>query len=192
MWKDKNILLASRSPRRSYLLEQAGIAFTTHPVDVEETYPKDLPKKEVAEYLAIKKARAARSLIRKKNDIVLAADSIVLLEDRIYGKPGSYEEAVETLRALSDNTHLVITGVCLLSRQREEAFSAHTKVSMEALRPDEITYYLDKYRPFDKAGAYAIQEWIGLCKISRIEGTYANVMGLPVDKVYAHLSAWDH
>jgi len=176
---NRKLILASRSPRRSFLLEQAGFEFDIKPVDIdEESYPADLPVDEVAGYLAHQKALAARSFLQN-DEIILTADSVVILNDKIYGKPAGRADAVRILRALSGNMHRVITGVCLLARDRDVVFSDEAKVYFETLNDAEIDYY--------KAGAYAIQEWIGLCKISKIEGTYANIMGLPVQRVYEEL-----
>ncbi len=187
---EKQLILASRSPRRKQLLEQAGFTFTVQPLDLEEDFPADLPAGEVAEFLAVKKARAGKSLIRER-EILLAADSVVLLDGKIYNKPANEREAQDMLRALSGRMHQVMTGVCLLSAQREVSFAGKSSVQMEALTQEEIEYYVRRYQPYDKAGSYAIQEWIGLCKISRIEGTYANIMGLPVDLVYKALADFE-
>ena len=183
----KRLILASRSPRRKQLLEQAGFDFIIKASDVEESYPEDLPKEEVAPYLAQKKARASKTFI-VNDEIILAADSVVLLNDQIYEKPKDYEDAVHILSALSGNLHRVITGVCLLSNEKEVVFAGVSEVQFMPLTTEEITFYIDQYQPYDKAGAYAIQEWIGLCKIAQIKGTYANIMGLPVDLVYQELS----
>jgi septum formation protein len=185
----RKIILASGSPRRSHLLREAGFQFEVRPTDVEEDYPLTMPVDEVAAYLARKKAWAARDFIQN-DEIILAADSVVILDDVIYGKPSDREDARHILQKLSGQLHRVITGVCLLSQEREKVFSALSKVQFEPLSATEIDYYIDTYQPYDKAGAYAIQEWIGLCKISRIEGTFANIMGLPVDQVYQELLAF--
>ncbi len=187
---ERKIILASASPRRSHLLEQAGFNFEVRPQNVEEVWPLDLPLEKVAAYLAQKKAQAAKSLL-DQGDIILAADSVVLLEDRIFEKPANAREAHDMLRALSGQEHTVITGVCLLDHQREEVLSGITQVQFAELSDQEIEYYVTKYEPYDKAGSYAIQEWIGLCKITGIKGTYANVMGLPVDLVYRALEQWE-
>ncbi len=183
---DKKILLASQSPRRKQLLKEAGFKFRVKTTDVKETYPAELPVEDVAAYLARKKANASIDLI-KGDEIILAADSIVLLGNTIYGKPEDAQDAFNILRKLSGNVHKVITGVCLMTKEKITSFSSISKVYMNELSDEEIEYYIEKYEPFDKAGAYAIQEWIGLCKISRIEGTYSNIMGLPVNAVYQEL-----
>lgn len=184
---NRPIILASQSPRRSFLLKQAGFEFEVKPVDIdEEDYPADLPVDEVASYLAHQKALAAKPFLQN-DEIILTADSVVILNNEIYGKPVDRADAVRILRALSGNMHRVITGVCLLAHEREVVFADEARVYFDELSDAEIDYYIDNYKPFDKAGAYAIQEWIGLCKISKIEGTYANIMGLPVQRVYEEL-----
>lgn len=190
MHTSKNIILASKSPRRSQLLEMAGIKFTIRTREVEEVYPPELPAVDVAAYLAELKADAVKDFLETKNDVILTADSVVILDNVIFGKPKDYEDAVRTLRLLSGCVHEVITGVCLLSQHSRKVFSSVSKVHMDTLSEEEIAYYIKNFQPYDKAGAYAIQEWIGLCKISRIEGTYANIMGLPIDMVYRALQAY--
>jgi septum formation protein len=175
---NRKIILASQSPRRSHLLREAGLSFED-----------DMDVDAVAPYLARKKAEAARHWI-ESDEIVLASDSVVILGGRIFNKPLDYAEAFAMLQALSGNMHRVITGVCLISREREIDFSGEAKVFFEDMDEAEIDFYINTYRPFDKAGAYAVQEWIGLCKISRIEGTYSNIMGLPMDLVYKALKAF--
>lgn len=185
---EKKIVLASKSPRRKQLLEQAGFSFTIRTQSIDEVYPANLPVAKVAPYLAEAKSSAALHLLESEDEILLTADSVVILNDQIYGKPGDRDEARAILGELAGNTHTVITGVCLRNRRQKRVFAGESKVTMESLSKKEIDYYVDRYQPFDKAGAYAIQEWIGLCKISRIEGTYANIMGLPVDLVYQELT----
>jgi len=186
---NRKLILASKSPRRSFLLQQAGFEFDVQVMDVEETYPDDLSVEEVAPYLARKKARAARHFITT-DEIILASDSVVIVENEIFGKPTDDKDAVRILQALSGRMHLVITGVCLLSNEKEEVFSDVAKVYFEELTAEDIDYYIEHYKPYDKAGAYAIQEWIGLCKISKIEGTYSNIMGLPMHLVYQKLKSF--
>ena len=185
---NRKIILASKSPRRSFLLQEAGFQFEVKTKSIEETYPDDLPAEQVAAYLAEKKAAAAKDFLQDDDAILLTADSVVLLDDTIFGKPKDKADAQGILSALSGRMHRVITGVCLLSKTKSRTFSGISNVYMETLRPEEIDYYIDHYKPYDKAGAYAIQEWIGLCKISKIEGTYSNIMGLPMDLVYRHLA----
>ncbi|MFT5998283.1 MAG: septum formation protein [Neolewinella sp.] len=185
-----SLILASKSPRRSYLLEQAGIPFTVRTADVEEVYPPETPVLEVAPYLAALKAEGAMHLLKSDEEVLLTADSVVIVDGKIYGKPANREEAVETLRTLSGRQHTVVTGCCLKSRSKQEVFSGVSEVYFSTISDAEIDWYIDACRPFDKAGSYGIQEWVGLAKIKRIDGTYPNVMGLPVNLVYEHLIAW--
>ncbi len=187
---NKKIILASKSPRRKHLLEQAGFNIEIKTKEVEENYPAGLPVAEVAPYLAEKKAMACMDFLTTENDLLLAADSVVILNDKIYGKPADYKDAFQILRELSGNVHEVITGVCLLSKKRKKIFSGLSRVHFQPITDAEISYYLKTCQPYDKAGAYAIQEWIGLCKISKIEGTYSNIMGLPMEEVYRELVNW--
>jgi septum formation protein len=181
------LILASQSPRRSQLLELAGIPFRVQAVPIEETYPEELPADRVAPYLAEQKAIAARSLLERDDQVLLTADSIVVLDNEIFGKPADRAEALATIRRLSGREHIVYTGFCLKSRERTHVGCGESRVHFSELSEAEIAFYVDTYQPYDKAGAYAIQEWIGLCKIRKIEGTHANIMGLPVDLVYEGL-----
>ena len=180
------LILASKSPRRSQLLREAGLEFTVQAFDTDESFSPEMPPEEVAPWLAQRKAEAAAHLIQG-DEIILAADSVVILEGQIYNKPADYDEAFAMIRALSGKQHTVVTGVCLLSKEKEKVFAGVTKVWFSALSDEEIDYYIRTCEPFDKAGAYGAQDWIGHCKITRIEGTFQNVMGLPVDLVYAAL-----
>lgn len=186
----RKIILASKSPRRSQLLRDAGIEFEILTKEVEEDFPADMPVREVATYLAKVKAEACADYITE-DEILLTADSTVVLGDQIFNKPLSREDACQMLRALSGVMHTVYTGVCLLSKEKEIVLTGVSNVYFDPLTDAEIDFYVDRYRPYDKAGSYAVQEWIGLCKISRIEGTYSNIMGLPVDLVYKALLHWD-
>lgn len=183
---NKPLILASKSPRRSQLLREAGFQFRVEAVDIDESFPADMPPMEVAPWLAQRKAEAARHLILA-DEVVLAADSVVILQDKIFNKPADYAEAFSMIRALSGHQHTVVTGVCLLSREQEKVLAGVTKVWFAELSDEEIDYYIRNCQPFDKAGSYGAQDWIGHCKITRIEGTFQNVMGLPVDLVYAAL-----
>lgn len=180
------IILASKSPRRSQLLREAGFNFRVQTFDVDESFPPDMPPEEVAPWLAQRKAEAAAHLILN-DEIILTADSVVILEGTIYNKPADYQEAFGMIRALSGKQHTVVTGVCLLSKEKEKVLAGVTKVWFSELSDEEIDYYLKTCEPYDKAGSYGAQDWIGHCKITRIEGTFQNVMGLPVDLVYAAL-----
>ncbi len=184
---NKKIILASKSPRRSQLLKEAGFQFDIQTKEVDEIYPDDMPAEEVAPYLAELKAEACREFLHTADEILLASDCVVILDGKIYGKPTDLEDAKRVLRDLSGRAHTVMTGVCLLSNSKKKVFTATSNVHFDRLSEEEISFYLEKYKPYDKAGSYAIQEWIGLCKISKIEGTYSNIMGLPMDAVYREL-----
>jgi septum formation protein len=181
------VILASASPRRSKLLAEAGFDFDIKVSNIQEDYPSTLKVNEVAPYLAEKKAEASRQFITNDNEIVLAADSVVIAKNKIYGKPTDYQDAFNILRVLSGRKHRVMTGVCLLSNAKKVVFSGVSQVWFDEMTDEEIDFYIQKYQPYDKAGAYAIQEWVGLCKIRRIEGTHFNIMGLPIDLVYKEL-----
>ncbi|MBP8724773.1 MAG: septum formation protein Maf [Saprospiraceae bacterium] len=182
----RKILLASSSPRRRQLLEEAGFWFEVVQVPFDEVFPADMDLAQVACHLAEQKGAAALPLI-VGDAILLTADSVVILGDRIFGKPVDGREAYAMLAALSGKMHRVDTGVCLRDADHFISFTARTDVFFRELNHQEICWYVDHYQPFDKAGAYAVQEWIGLCKVSSISGTYANVMGLPTDLVYEAL-----
>jgi septum formation protein len=156
-------------------------------MDVNEDFSSDMPVAEVAAYLADKKATAASLDIMNENEILLTADSVVVIDNQILNKPANKEEAFEMLKQLSNRTHIVYTGVCLRNTDKKIVFSNQTNVTFGTLSDLEINYYIDQFNPMDKAGSYGIQEWIGFCKISKIEGEYANVMGLPVYAIYEEL-----
>jgi septum formation protein len=180
------IVLASASPRRKQLLEWAEIPFDIVISDADELIPENLPVGEVPVFLASQKAALVRKKI-KEDRIILAADTVVLLDQQLLGKPGNAADAVRMLRLLSGRTHQVITGVSLTDLKREVLFAETTSVRFHSLTTEEIQHYVDHYRPFDKAGAYAIQEWIGVTGIHSIEGDFYNVMGLPVSRVLQEL-----
>ena len=184
----KKLILASRSPRRREILENAGFEFEVEEAKVEEDFPEHLNTEEVPVYLAEKKAQYFKNQLRGR--IILTADTIVSINGRILGKPANVYEAREYLQMLSDNTHQVTSGVCLLSESFNEVFHDTTEVVFKGLTEKEIDYYIENYKPFDKAGAYAIQEWIGMIGIEKIKGSYYNVMGLPIHKVYERLAAY--
>lgn len=184
-----HIYLASKSPRRRQLLQECQIPFDLIDIDVDESvYPEDLPIMEIAEFLAVKKAEQALS--EAKDGIVLAADSLVICANDVIGKPGDRDDAFRILRLLSNRRHQVVTGVCIMDEEKRVSFSEISYVTFTELSDIEIGFYIDHFSPFDKAGAYAIQEWIGRCKISRIEGSYTNIMGLPTERVYRTLKEW--
>ncbi|RAU83211.1 Maf-like protein [Pontibacter arcticus] len=180
------LLLASNSPRRKELLAGLGLNFTVRVKEVNEDYPAHLKRAEIAEYLASHKASAY--LDDLQNEALITADTIVCLADAVLNKPANYEEAFAMLRSLSGTSHEVITGVCILTKESKTVFHDTTKVYFKALSDFEIDYYITTYKPYDKAGAYGIQEWIGMIGIERIEGSYFNVVGLPVQKLYAKLT----
>jgi septum formation protein len=180
------IILASRSPRRRQLLHDIGLKFEVVTKDYEESYPEHLKGEEIALYLSRQKSKSFKNEIAV-NEIVITADTIVWCGNEVLGKPVDAADAKRMIRALSGNTHEVITGVTLLSSLKEKTFADSTKVTFEILPEEEIEYYIDKFKPYDKAGAYGIQEWIGIAACSRIEGSYFNVVGLPVQKLYKEL-----
>ena len=181
------IILASKSPRRSALLKELGLNFELDAEDgVNETFPSGLMGRDIAEYLAILKSDAYSKTL-KKNDILITADTVVWFKDHLLGKPRDEAHAREILRELSGNTHQVYTGVCLRSANKKKAFVSGTSVRFAKLSDGEINHYILKYKPYDKAGAYGIQEWIGYIAVEEIQGSYFNVMGLPVQKVYKEL-----
>lgn len=182
-----NIILASKSPRRLQLLNDLGIRFKTVVKDVDESYPEYLRREQIALHLALKKAEAFEDVFAEKNTIVITADTIVCIDERIIGKPHNYDDAVKILCSLSGRMHEVFTGVCISSSDKKELFYVRTEVYFKPLTLEEIIFYLDTYKPYDKAGAYGIQDWIGLTAIEKINGSYQNVMGLPVKQVYEHL-----
>ena len=182
-----NLLLASASPRRQMLLSDLDLNFSVPSlIDVDEVYPETLHKSEVAEFLAQKKAQAYLPSL-SSNDILITADTVVICDDTVMGKPSTLDEAKEMLALLSGREHDVITGVSLVNKKLTRVFSVDTKVFFRKLTSSEINYYVEKYRPLDKAGAYGIQEWIGYVGVSSIEGSYFNVMGLPVQRLYCEL-----
>ncbi|MDR0612522.1 MAG: Maf-like protein [Dysgonamonadaceae bacterium] len=181
------VILASNSPRRKELMSGLDIPFEIKILPgIEESYPDTLQKEEIPLYLAKLKAEAYRTLIRD-NTLLITADTIVWLDGKVYGKPESEAEAKFMLQALSGRTHEVFTGVCLTGKQKQKSFFAVSKVGFAALSEDEINYYVNKYRPFDKAGAYGVQEWIGYVGVEHLEGSFYNVMGLPVRMLYQAL-----
>ena len=183
--KMKKIVLSSNSPRRKELLGELGIDFEVRVIEgIDETYPKELSVEEVPQYIAREKARV---YIVDKDEVLLTADTVVVLGNDIMGKPHDEADAMRMLRQLSGKTHQVITGVCLKTSDKQVTFSDITDVSFADLTDDEIKYYVDNFRPLDKAGAYGIQEWIGLAGVTGIKGSYFNVVGLPVHRVYAEL-----
>lgn len=187
MKKDYHIILSSNSPRRKELLAGLDLQFEVHVIPgIDESYPHDLPVLDIAEHIAVKKAEAYKSLI-KADDLVITADTVVIIGDEVLGKPADAADAKHMLRRLSGNTHHVVTGVCITTADRQEHFKVVTDVTFKQLSDTEIDYYIEHYKPFDKAGAYGIQEWIGYVGVTSINGSYFNVMGLPVQRIYEEL-----
>jgi septum formation protein len=180
------IILASHSPRRQKLLNELGLRFEVVVRNWTEKYPGHLKGEKIALYVASEKAKTFQSEI-KDNEIVITADTIVWCNNKVLDKPAGRDDAKKILREISGNTHEVITGVCLLSSEKLTSFYSSTKVTFTELTDEEIKYYIDNFSPYDKAGAYGIQEWIGIAACSHIEGSYFNVMGLPVQQVYQEL-----
>ncbi|MBQ1213654.1 MAG: septum formation protein Maf [Tidjanibacter sp.] len=183
----RRLLLASKSPRRSQLLRDCGLDFeVVDGREAEEIYPADMPSEQVAEYLSRVKSDAYADMV-EGGDVLITADTIVVAGGEILGKPSDREDAVRMLGLLSGASHTVITGVTLRTTDKVESFSCISRVKFRTIEPDEVDYYLDTYRPYDKAGAYGIQEWIGYVAIEGIEGSFYNVMGLPVQMLYVRL-----
>lgn len=176
------IILASKSPRRKQLLEWAEIPFEIVTQDTDEVFPLSMAVNDVPEFIALSKAQAVQHLLTEKH-IILAADTVVVLENKIIGKPNDRDDALAILQQLSGQTHHVITGVVLLRGHQKISFADISEVSFHTLSAAQIAFYVDKYQPYDKAGAYAIQEWIGVVGIKKIQGDFYNVMGLPISRV---------
>lgn len=184
--KGYTIVLASGSPRRQQFLRDLDANFEIRLKEVDEIYPDTLQGAEITDYLAELKAAALEESL-SENEILITSDTIVWHESRALGKPKDRDDAFAMLKSLSGKTHEVITSVCIKNEGNSETFNETTRVTFNPLSDEEINYYLDEYQPYDKAGSYGIQEWIGLVAIARIEGSYANVVGMPVDKVYQRL-----
>lgn len=184
------IILASASPRRSDLMKMAGFTFDVRVKNTPETHPDEVIIEDIPQHLAERKAMAFFDEITE-DEVIVAADTIVILNGKIFEKPQHREEAMGMLTALSGQTHKVVTGVCLLSKSKKVSFRDVTKVTFNALSENEIAFYVDNFKPYDKAGAYACQEWIGAVAIAKFEGDYFNVVGLPVNKVYQYLKEFD-
>ncbi len=184
------IILASNSPRRKELLAGIGIDFEVRVLQgIDESYPADLPIQDTAEYISRKKAAAYREQ-QADDELVITADTIVVLDDEVMGKPADEQEASSMLHKLSGRTHQVITGVTLTTKERQQSFSVLTDVTFKQLSDEEIDYYITHYHPMDKAGAYGIQEWIGYIGVTGLSGSYFNVMGLPVQRIYEALKTY--
>ena len=187
--ENHRLILASRSPRRQQMLRELGLKFDVVIKEYPEAFPDGLEGKSIAEYISRQKAVSFIGELTE-NEIVITADTIVWCNNKLLGKPRDFSEAEYMLREISGNTHEVITAVTLLSLAREKTFSVSSHVTFDPLTPEEISFYISNYKPYDKAGAYGIQEWIGLIACSGIEGSYFNVVGLPVQKLYKELKSF--
>ena len=182
--KKYQIVLASNSPRRKELMSGLGIDYTVKTLPgIDESYPASLTESKIPEYIAHKKANSYRHLMAA-HELLITADTIVWLNGKVFGKPSGRKEAIDMLHTLSGNTHQVFTGVCLTTIEWQKSFTASSEVTFAPLTDEEIEYYVDKFQPFDKAGAYGIQEWIGYIGVKSISGSFYNVMGLPIQKLY--------
>ena len=181
------IILASNSPRRKELLAGIDVDFEVRVIqDIDESYPADIPTKDIAEYISRKKAAVYQTRMAD-DELIITADTIVVLDSEVMGKPHDEADASRMLHELSGRTHQVITGVTLTTTTRQQSFSVETDVTFKTLSDEEISYYVQRYKPFDKAGAYGIQEWIGHIGVTGLQGSYFNVMGLPVQRIYEAL-----
>ena len=187
-FKDYHIILASNSPRRKELLRGLDIAFDVRvQPDIAEDYPADTAPADVAAYISRKKANAYKDTIAE-NELIITADTVVIVGNEILGKPHDDAEAKEMLHKISGRKHQVVTGVCLTTTEKQRCFSISTDVTFKNLKEEEIDYYIETYSPLDKAGAYGIQEWIGYIGVTALEGSYFNVMGLPVQRIWEELN----
>jgi septum formation protein len=185
--RDYHIILASNSPRRKELLAGIDVNFDVRVIrDIDESYPASLPTKDIAEYISRKKATVYRQQMAS-DELIITADTIVVLDSEVMGKPHDEADASRMLHKLSGRTHQVITGVTLTTIDRQRSFSVETDVTFKSLTDEEINYYIQHYKPYDKAGAYGIQEWIGHIGVTALKGSYFNVMGLPVQRIYEAL-----
>lgn len=185
--KKYQIILASNSPRRKELMSGLGVDYTVRTLpDVDESYPLHLQGAEIPEYISRSKADAYRSIMGTE-ELLLTADTIVWIDGKVLGKPQGREGAIEMLRLLSGKSHQVFTGVCLSTTTWQKSFVVASDVEFDVLSEDEIVYYIDRYQPMDKAGAYGIQEWIGYIGVKSISGSYYNIMGLPIQRLYKEL-----
>ncbi|UQD57199.1 Maf-like protein [Flavobacterium sp. K5-23] len=185
--KQYKLILASGSPRRQQFFKDLDLDFEIRLKEIEEIFPSELKGAEITNYLAILKASAFEGELQD-NEILVTSDTIVWFNDKALGKPKDEQNAFEILKSLSNATHDVITSVCFKTNTKTDLLCETTKVTFNELSDEAILYYIENYKPFDKAGAYGIQEWIGFIGVAKIEGSYANVMGMPVDKVYEYLS----
>ena len=185
--KNHRLILASASPRRQQFFKDLDLEFEIRVKEIEEIYPPSLKAQEITTYLAILKASAFKGQLLN-NEILITSDTIVWHNEKALGKPKNKQNAIDILKSLSNATHEVITSVCFTTIEKSEVITEISKVTFNALSDEAIEYYIEKFKPYDKAGAYGIQDWIGLVGVTKIEGSYANVMGMPTDKVFQYLS----
>lgn len=188
--EEYNIILASKSPRRQELLKGIGLKFSVLTKDVDESFSRNISVFDVAPYLSIKKARSFEETELPENYMIITADTVVIANDMILGKPKDKDDARNMLRLLSGKKHSVVTGVTIRTKEKTKTFSATSKVSFDILDDEDIEYYVNSFKPFDKAGSYGIQEWIGYIAVNSVEGSYFNVMGLPTQKLYQMLKCF--
>ena len=186
MIQQKNIILASQSPRRQDLLKQLGVEFEIQVLNIDETYPSNLHPYDVPEYLARLKSDEFNAK-NHKDTCIITSDTVVIYKDKILGKPANEKDALNMILELSDKEHYVVTGVCLQFHDRKKSFSSISKVEFETISEAEANYYINTFKPLDKAGSYGIQEWIGQARIKKIDGCYYNIMGLPLNALYNNL-----
>jgi septum formation protein len=185
------IILGSASPRRKELLGAMGYEFEVLTADIDESYPEELEKEAIAIYIAEQKAKALLPYLNTKTDLLICADTIVCLDNEVLGKPTGSEDAKSMIRKLSGKTHEVFTGVVIQNQEQKKSFFDRTAVTFKYLSDSEIDYYVDRFKPYDKAGSYGIQDWIGMVGVEKIEGSYTNVMGLPTSKLYEEMAVFN-
>ncbi len=185
------IILGSASPRRKELLGAMGYEFEVLTADIDESYPEELEKEAIAIYIAEQKAKALLPYLNTKTDLLICADTIVCLDNEVLGKPTGSEDAKSMIRKLSGKTHEVFTGVVIQNQEQKKSFFDRTAVTFKYLSDSEIDYYVDRFKPYDKAGSYGIQDWVGMVGVEKIEGSYTNVMGLPTSKLYEEMAVFN-
>lgn len=187
--KERRLILGSKSPRRNELMAGLGFPFVVKTQEVEENFPFSMPPFEVASFIAQKKAKSFRQNLEVK-DLLITADTVVIIKDEILNKPRNKEEAIEMLQKLSGNIHQVVTGVCMMDVTKTVNFEDLTEVHFKEMEEKELREYVEKFQPYDKAGAYGVQEWIGYVAVYKMVGSFYNVMGLPVHRIYEELKKW--
>lgn len=187
--RNRHLILGSKSPRRNELMKGMGLPFSVKTKEVDEDFPKEMDTLLVAQYLAQKKAQAFQQDLGER-DLIITADTIVIINGEILNKPKNKEEALVMLQQLSGNIHQVITGVCLMDISKRVGFDDRTEVHFKNLEKEELVAYIEKFKPYDKAGAYGVQEWIGYVAVYKMVGSFYNVMGLPVHRIYEELKHW--